>query len=118
LIYNKCVKVEKKKDKKMSKMEKLECESDDTEEKILENIKKILSSPIYKDKKIITSNQEVKKYLEERRKVKIIDVDFEEMVNFLEYGQNEKNYCLNFEDSLCRNIVVLSYVFNNFKFSC
>ena len=109
LLYDKYVFSGNKKDKNMKKDEKTACESELTKEQFLSDIDGILNSEIYKDKKVWSFD----KYKDSISFKEEFDLkNIEEVMDKLEYKKNEElHYSLDIKDSLCCNILCLSYMF-------
>jgi len=109
LLYNKYVFSGNKKDKNMKKEDKTACESELTKEQFLSDIENILNSEIYKDRKV-WSFDKFKDSLSFKEDFNLKNI--EEVMDKLEYKKNEElHYSLDIKDSLCCNILCLSYLF-------
>jgi hypothetical protein len=120
-VYNKYVNIYSKKEKKMSKVNKLGCESQVDENTLIKEVNEILNSNVYKDKKVYTweSNSKI-----QRNTISIKEMfdfkNFDEIISFLKYEKNtteDKLYALDFSDAYACNILTLSYLFFNRNFS-
>jgi hypothetical protein len=111
LLYHSWTKNNKEKEKGMEKIEKFRVESEKDEEDIMKEVKEILESKMNCDKQKygIESNKELA--------IQGINVTYDEMIKNLDYKKDdEKPYSLESTNSLHRNIVLISYLFNNYKF--
>jgi len=118
IIYNKYVSSGMKKTKKMTKEQKYACESELSEEELIQELKDILHSEVNKSKVIWSFEDNCKDIIY----VNPINIfykleKFENIVEFLEYEKNENlDYSSDLTDSLVRNIFCIAFMFlkNNF----
>ena len=111
LVYNKHSSSGLKKDKKMKKDEKFECESTLSQEDLIVELKNILSSEMNKNKVVWSfennegfNSKSIKEYCNLKK--------FEDIIESLKYKPNDElNYSIDFTDSFSRNIFCLSYMF-------
>ena len=118
IIYNKYVTSGLKKIKEMKKEERFACESEISEEDLIDEVNKILKFDVHRDKTIWT--------FDEYKEIKIFTntikdfydlKNFNEIVDFLEYKKDEdKTYSADFTDSFVQNIFCISFMFLNNNF--
>lgn len=113
IIYNKYVSNNLEKCKYMEKDERYACESDLTEKDLIQEIKDILNSDIYKDKVIwsYTNNFNNIKSVNSIKKEFNIG-EFNEIIEFLNYEPKEElNYSADLNDSVVINLFCLAFMF-------
>ena len=99
------------------KITKFNKESVTTEEKMIEELNKILSYKIHSDKIILTNK------MCSKIKGKCVlfseqfGVDYEDIKNSLDYLRNEeKGYSLDLEDVLSQNLLHITFLFLSYRF--
>jgi hypothetical protein len=113
IIYDKYVTNNLEKCKKMEKDERYACETDLTEKDLIQDIKNILNSDIYKNKVIwsYTNNFANIKSVNSIKKEFNIS-EFNEIVEFLKYEPKEElNYSADLSDSVVVNLFCLAFMF-------
>ena len=118
IIYNKYVTSGLKKIKEMKKEERFACESEISEDELINEVNKILRLDVNRDKAIWTfeSYKEIQIFTNPIKEYYDLK-DFNQLVKFLEYKKDEeKTYSADFTDSFVQNIFCLSYMFLNNNF--
>lgn len=116
VIYNKYSNNSKDRERDMTRVEKFRSES--TTENILEEVGVILNNEVNKDKVIwsFENYEELKDIPGNINSVsKMYELENEDCINdYLKYTKNtELHYSINFEESLSRNIFLMSFMFFN-----
>jgi len=118
-VYNKYVSSGLDKSKDMDKQERFACESELSEDELLEEIKNILHSEVHKDKVIwsfdshddIIYTNSIKHFYDLK--------EFDDIVKFFDYSKNEElQYSADLNDSLFRNLFCIAFLFKNNHFVC
>jgi len=114
-LYNKYSTSGVKKDKKMSRTEKFQSESELSSEDLIRDINALLDKKLYRDH-VVYGFEDLK---ELNRPILSIKEEFklekkEDMVEYLQYKKNKDlTYSLDFNSAFSYNIISLSYVFFN-----
>ena len=114
-MYNNFSKNDLKKNKKMSKTEKNQSESEITNEQLLIEVNTLIGKTLYEGYTIYSFEniEEINKPIISIKTKFGID-KFNDMVESLNYKKNtEISYGLDFNDAFCCNIINLSFVFFN-----
>jgi hypothetical protein len=113
IIYNKYVSSGEKKTKNMVKEDRYACESDLSEEDLVNEIKTILFSKMNKHKAIWSFEDNFDDIIDCKSIKDYYDLDdFDDVIEFLDYKKNEElDYSADFKDSLVQNIFSLSFLF-------
>jgi len=114
LYYSYCSNIDESLNMKITKFNK---ESVITEEKMIEELNKILSFKIHSDKIILTNK------ISSKIKGKCVlfsnqfKFDYEDIKNSLDYTRNEeKLYSLDLEDVLSQNLLHITFLFLSYRF--
>ena len=117
-IYSQHVTFGEKKEKKMTKQEKIACESNIDSKKLIDELKNIINSEMYKNKIIysLDKHDDIKEGIISIKSMHDLN-GFEDIVTYLNYSKNEDlSYSADLNDSLTKNVFTIAYMFQKNQF--
>jgi hypothetical protein len=117
-IYSKCVSSNNKKEKTMSKEERFACESELSKEDLIKEVTEILNSEIHKKKTVwsLDKYNNIKDNIQSVKE-KYSDIkNFDNIVEYLGYRNDDLPYSADLRDSLTQNIFTIAYMFKKNRF--